>query len=354
MSGDPWLPMFARSIDVACTGFNSVDAARHLRFSAAMQDTPPLSDLDAMQYVTSSFYKLKEADHAMASAELGDLIRHVPGKRAIMTGVMNGRNVIFRLDFNDQDGTSNREWEEMLRLWPYMAEGDFRTAEPIYANPDLGLIVQEYVAGTPMLQHFWSIDTAARAPYLGTAAAWLRKATAMTEGWRLSNPAGWIKRAAKASSQQPFPHLRAYEVDILDQMNRLSHAIEPENWRVGITHGDFHPNNLIVNGTRLTGIDTGGSRTMPLCKDMARFLMHMGRRRVEFPGSLSYGVSQIGLDAFAAAFELQKHERDVVLPFFLAFEALIRVENTGLSASRIKRAEKMYRDLLPDLAAIKI
>jgi aminoglycoside phosphotransferase (APT) family kinase protein len=130
--------------------------------------------------------------------------------------------------------------------------------------------------------------------------------------------------------------------------------VQAQTWRTAISHGDFHPNNLIVDGPRLTGIDLGGSKGLPLTKDMARFLMHMGRRRVKLPGPLAFGVSRAGLDAFGAEFDLSAHERDIVLPFFLAFEALIRVENTGLAPSRIRRAEKMYQSLLPDLEAISL
>lgn len=320
-----------------------------------MQDKPPpIPDLDAMLQITMAFEAIRRTDPALAGAETGDLIRHIPGKRAIFHGVLDDRDVVFRLHFNAQNGIAEREWAEMLRLWPYMAEGDLRMPEPILANTDAGLIVQERITGTPMLDHFRQVKTAARPPYLTAAAAWLHQSTAMSEGWRVPNAIEWIKRATQASEKQPFPRLRTYEVEILEQMRRLAPVVQAQTWRVAISHGDYHPNNLLVNGPRLTGIDLGGSRGMPLCKDIARFLMHMGRRRVTLPGGLHYGVSRAGADAFGAAFDLGAHERDVVLPFFLAFEALIRVENTGLVPSRIVRAEKMYRDLLSDLVAINL
>jgi hypothetical protein len=320
-----------------------------------MQDKPPpIPDLDAMMSITSAFEAIRRTDPALASAEPGQLIRHIPGKRAIFHGTLNGADVVFRMHFKPQDGAAQLEWAEMLRLWPYMAEGDLRIAKPIHANTDAGLIVQDRIFGTPMLEHFRAIDSDARAPYLGAAAAWLRQSTRMSEGWRLPNPHGWIKRAAQASENQPFSKLRALEDQILEQMRRLAPAVQAQTWRTAISHGDFHPNNLIVDGPRLTGIDLGGSKGLPLTKDMARFLMHMGRRRVKLPGPLAFGVSRAGLDAFGAEFDLSAHERDIVLPFFLAFEALIRVENTGLAPSRIRRAEKMYQSLLPDLEAISL
>lgn len=318
-----------------------------------MQDkAPPLPDLDAMMDILARFEVIRADDPALTQGEPGDLIRHIPDKRAIFHGQLHGRDVVFRMDFHPENGVTAREWDEMLRLWPYMAEGDLRMAEPIHANPDAGLIVQARVTGTPMLEHFWQIDVAARGPYLAPAAAWLRASTAMSEGWRVANPASWIKRVTRASQSQPFAVLRALEEQILQHMQRLAPIIETQTWRTAICHGDYHPNNLIVEGTRLTGIDLGGSQGLPIYKDMARFLVHLGRRRVKLPGPLECGVSRAGLDAFGVAFDLSAHERAIVLPFFLAFEALIRVENTGLSPSRIVRAEKMYRDLLAGLALV--
>ncbi|MEB8386104.1 phosphotransferase [Rhodobacteraceae bacterium KMM 6894] len=320
-----------------------------------MQDKPPpIPDLDVMLDISSAFEAIRRTDPGLANAELGDLIRHIPGKRAIFHGALNGSDVVFRLHFNAQDSVAQREWDEILRLWPYMAEGDLRIAKPIHANIDAGLIVQERIIGTPMLEYFRGIDSDARGPCLTAAAAWLRQSTVMSEGWRVPNPKGWIKRAAQASHTQPFPQLKTLENQILAQMRRLAPVVASQTWRAAISHGDYHPNNLIVNGPRLTGIDLGGSKGLPVCKDMARFLMHMGRRRVTLPGPLAFGVSRMGLDAFSAAFDLSAHERSVVLPFFLAFEALIRVENTGLAPSRIRRAEKMYLSLLPDLEAIDL
>ena len=99
----------------------------------------------------------------------------------------------------------------------------------------------------------------------------------------------------------------------------------------------------------MTGIDFGGSSLLPIYKDMARFLMHMGRRCLIPSGETWMGVDQMGAHAFRDSFNLSDLEFNVILPFMLGIEALLRVEILELPASRIKRAERGYRRLLKDL-----
>ncbi|MBZ8119347.1 aminoglycoside phosphotransferase family protein [Roseovarius sp. LXJ103] len=310
----------------------------------------PIPNFDALMEIAERLHVVGQQDPRLAAAEPGDLIRNVAGKRAIFEGVFEGRDVVFRLNYRPEEGAPAREWAEIERLWPYMAEGDLRIAEPVYANTGAGVIVLERVPGTPMLTLMRRLEAAERVAFFAPAARWLRQSTAMTDAPRVAGTAGWVRRARAASEKQPFPALRALEVQILEQMERLGPHIEGALWRTAISHGDFHPNNLIVDGARITGIDLGGSTRMPIYKDMARFVMHIGRRRIEASGQRALGVDLAALKTFAEVFALTQEERAVVLPFFLAFEALIRVEIRALPKWRIKAAEAMYRDLLSDLA----
>ncbi len=311
---------------------------------------PPIPDLDALMQITARLEHARAQTASLSGAEAGDLIRHVPGKRALLHGTLNARDVVFRVNLTSDTDAALREWGELQRLWPYMASGDLRTPEPICASPDGGVIVQERITGTPLMALLYTLEQQERIAWLAPAAAWLRKSTAMSEGWRLATPLRWIARAEAASATQPFEQLRKLEVQILSQMHRLAPTLTAEPWRTAICHGDFHPNNLIANGPRLTGIDLGASQRMPLLKDVARFAMHMGRRRLRLTGKTCLGIDRACLLAFSDTLNMSAMERGAVLPFFLAFEALIRVENTRLPAARIARAEKMYQDLLADLA----
>ncbi|PVA11603.1 hypothetical protein DC366_01140 [Pelagivirga sediminicola] len=310
---------------------------------------PPIPDLDAMMQITARLDAARRRVPELAGAEPGDLIRHVPGKRAIFHGTLDGRRVVFRMHLTAEHDAARREWDELQRLWPHMATGDLRTPQPVAASIADGIIVLERVTGTPLLELLYQTAPPARRAWLRPAATWLRRSTAMSEDWRAPRPDAWVARAEAASTCQPFAQLRALEEDILAQMRRLAPAVAAAPWRTAICHGDFHPNNLIADGARLTGIDLGGSQRLPVLKDAARFAMYMGRRRLNLSGATCLGVDAACLGAFSAALDLSAQERGATLPFFLAVEALIRVETVQLPPSRIIRAERMYRALLADL-----
>ena len=308
-------------------------------------------ELDTLMALAARLEDAKADDLALSGAEFGDVIRHLPGKRLILRGTLGDRAVIFRMGLQDESDAHARTFAEMRRLWPYMCEGDFRIAEPLHFNADHDLLVIGEVTGTPLMHYMRKTSGPDRTRYLDPAARWYRQATAMTEGHRVANSRGWLKRAIQASARQPFPELKALEDRIIPHLHTLADRIHGAEWRTAICHGDLHPNNLLADGDRLTGIDFGGSSRLPIYKDMARFLMHMGRRRL-IPSETSWmGVDAAAAQAMADAFGLDGTERGVILPFMLGVEALIRVESTELPRSRVKRAERMYRALLRGLAA---
>ena len=313
---------------------------------------PLLDRLDKMMEIATRLEAARDADPVLANAEIEDLIRHIPGKRAIARGYLGGQAAVFRISLADHDKGLAATWQEMQRLWPYMSEGNYRICEPLHHNPAHGILVIGEVPGTPLLQYIWQTRGPERSKYMRPAAEWMRAATAMSEGWRVASPAGWLARAERSSKRQPFAQLLAFEIKIIKELQLLAKRIEGVQWRTAICHGDLHPNNLITDGDRLTGIDFGGSSRLPIYKDMARFLMHMGRRGLIPSGDRWMGVDRQGAQAFRDAFDLSDEEFTVFLPFMLGVEALIRVEIPELPTSRIKRAERMYKALLQDLRGL--
>lgn len=299
--------------------------------------------------IVQAFEDRAKGDPAMTGAALEDVLRLVPGKRAILSGRYAGRRAVFRFHIDEPQKNATRNWAELTRAFAYMCDGDLRVNAPLDHAPELGLVVVEHVQGMPLMQRLWRAPHAARAEYLAPAARWLRKYTAPTEERIPARLEGWLSRARKAAASQPYEHLRPVEAALLAEMERIAPALAGTPWRVAICHGDFHPNNLLVEGTRLTGIDTGGSAKLPVYKDMARFLAHMGRRGLIPSGQRRFGVDRAGLDAFAGAFALGEMETALALPFMIGVEALIRVESKALSRSRIRRSEAFYEELLGDM-----
>jgi len=311
-----------------------------------------LPDFDALMGVTERFEAARHDDPALHGADLDDLLRLVPGQRAICRGHVGGRACIWRIFLSGQQTAATREWDELQRIWPEMSTGRYKVCEPLYHSAPHGMIAVEELPGTPLLQLLWKAPTQDRAAWLDPAAQWLRRYTESTESWGSSGHAGWLQRAARGAGKQPFRALKCLEMDILSQLERLAQRLEGLEWRVAISHGDYHPNNLIALNDTLTGIDTGGSARTPIYKDIARFLMHMGRRGMIPSGQRYLGVDRVGLNAFADRFCMSNTERQVIMPFMLGVEALIRVETPALSDSRIRRARRMSSALLEDLKAL--
>jgi len=289
---------------------------------------------------------------ALDEAEIEEVLRIIPGKRAVLAGLWTGRPAIFRIVDPDESEWQAREWREATRIWPHMQGARYRVAEPLAYLPEVGIMVVERVPGTPLLEHLWSAPADSRTALMPRAAAWLRRYTDVTEVWRATNPEGWLARAERAAAAQPFARLRGLEAEILLQLRRLAAMLDEAEWRIAICHGDFHPNNLVLDGERLTGIDLGASSRMPVTKDIARFLAHMGRRGMLPSGQRYLGVDAQGIAAFVETFALTELERTRTLPFFLGIEALIRVENRQMKNARIRHAQEMYATLRDDLAEL--
>lgn len=292
-----------------------------------------------------------DEDDTLQTAEMDELLRLVPGRRGILSGMWQGRRVVFRLFLQPDSPAPARAWAEMIRVWPQMQTPPCCIAEPLHYSADHQLLVIAHAQGTPLMQHIWQSEPHDRAHHLPAAARWLRAYSQGSEVSVRPRAGVWLERAEKAAATQPHRKLAKLEARVLRELHRLMAACD-QPWRSAITHGDYHPNNLLLDGTCLTGIDMGGSASIPIYKDMARFLMHMGRRGLVPSGHARFGVDAEGIDAFAAAFDLTDHERELVLPFMLGCEALLRVEHAGIKRGRVKRAIAMTEHLLDDLSQI--
>jgi len=282
-------------------------------------------------------------------AKITEVLRLVPGKRAILAGHWQGRAAIFRVAEPATAEMQAREWQEACRIWPYMQGKRVRVAEPLAYLPDERLMGMEHAPGTPLLQWLWRAEPEARGAALAPAALWVRRYTEVSEGWTRATPEGWRARAARSAEAQPHARLRRIESAILAALGPLAQRLDGTEWRVAVCHGDFHPNNLLRDGACLTGIDTGGSARMPVCKDIARFLMHLARRGMAPSGEIWCGVDAGLAAAFTEAFALSETERHGVLPFFLGVEALLRVETEAIKPRRLRLAEAVYAALRDDL-----
>ncbi len=319
-----------------------------------MSSTPSadmMPDLEMRDFMSRQFAAACAENEDFSKARVTELIRNVAEKRVVARGLLDDVPAVFRV-YLDGVADCARDWEELCRIWPQMRKGELQVCAPLACAPDCGVLAVADVPGTPLLKWIYGAAEDERARYLKPAARWLRAYTECSETQANAQPAGWAKRAERAAKSQAFNRLKRVEKPILSEIQRLVPQLQDSQWRFAVSHGDFHPNNLIVNDNLVTGIDCGGSRPAPIYKDMARFLMHMGRRAVIPSGEMYLGVDKQGFIAFADAFRLSAEERELTLPFFIAVEALLRVETRGLSPSRVRRARKMSEALLEDVERV--
>lgn len=320
---------------------------------AKTRDPSPLPDMDAMMELVEAFGALAAKDERLCGAQLDEVIRLVPGKRAILSGSLGPRPAIFRFYLEHSEAYATRDWAELQRIAGAMSAGDFRVNTPLVHVPELGLVVVERAPGQPLMDRIRDTQEAHRAAFLRPAAEWLRSYTAPSETQTEVRLDGWYKRVDRGMSRQRDASLGRAEQAVYSELKRIAAPHQAGRWRVAVSHGDFHPNNLLSEGTRLTGIDTGGSAKLPIYKDMARFLSHMARRGLIPSGQERFGVDAQGLDAFADAFSLDAVERTVWLPFMLGVEVLIRIEAKTLPARRVRKAATFYDRLLEGLRDIR-
>lgn len=328
-------------------------ACQHLRVMhhltpKAQQD--PAAATAAQQYLAA----LLAADPVLVGSAAAEVLRLVPGRRAILSGQFNGQPAVFRLSLHPEETKAfATAWQELTRAHAHMSDGTHRTVTPLALAAEGQVMVLEQAPGTPLLDLLWSLEPEVRTRQMQPAAIWLRRYTAPTEAMTPINRGPWRNWAEAALAKQTHVPLIAVETQVFQKMKHLSRQLRDyTDWRTAICHGDFHPNNLIVAGDRLTGIDLGGSNRTPIYRDMARFLTHMARRGMVPSGQRRFGVDAVAFDAFVNAFDLSPAEATLHLPYLICYETLVRVEHPDMPAARIRHGVALAETLLEDLRQV--
>lgn len=274
----------------------------------------------------------------------------VPDRYAIFAGTYEGQEAVFRLPLAPNlIEEQSAQWSEMERAWAHMSAPPLSVAKPLGFDASTGLIIMAKAKGKGLLTALWSEQPKARSALIARSAAWLYKFTAPSIEPRAPNRRPWLRWAEAAAEKQPHEALAKLEARTLQKMKKLYRQIDLPEWRVALTHGDFHLNNLLYDGTNLTGIDLGATNHAPLYKDIARALVHMARRGMIPSGARRFGVDEAALLAYVETFSLSEEEANGFLPFFIAFETLIKVEHPKMPQARLNHAAEMTEALNKDL-----
>ncbi|PJE27668.1 Phosphotransferase enzyme family protein [Pseudooceanicola antarcticus] len=292
---------------------------------------------------------------AARGGEAGEILHLVPGRRAVFAGSWQGAEVVFHLALDPEQARAFASgFAEQTRVHGYMGQGAFRVPEPLALLEGGELTAVARIEGQPLLQAMWQAEAGERPALQALGAGWLAAHAAPTLETSPVNRGPWRKWADKGLEQQPHEALRGIETRVAQKFHALSRRMRgQETWRTALGHGDFHPNNLMLDGAGLCwGIDLGASTRAPLCRDIARYLVHGARRGMLPSGQMRYGVDAGGLQAFAQAFSLTDQELATDLPFFICHEVLSRVEHPQMPGRRIRLTQEMTEALFEDMRAL--
>ena len=265
------------------------------------------------------------ATPALAGAQVSELLRLVPGQRALFSGRFKGRLAVFRLFLlDDAAKVARKEWQELTRAHAVLGKGPNRVPEPLAWVDDLPFYVMGFARGRLLMRHISRQPVAAQVPLIARAGDWFAAYTAPTVKPDRADPGPLLTRAREGLARQPHDILRQRETAILRELDRLAPRLAASHWHKAICHGDFHLNNLMIHRDTLTGFDLGGSGRPPMAKDIARALVHMARRDVLPTGDRIFGMDAGAFDALAAV--LPEEDQALALPFCLGVDALARVE----------------------------
>lgn len=335
--------------------FNSIDSGDAAIHIWAMHVAPPNNSRATAEATQDAWVRLQQvfaADPALAGASVDRALHLVPGKRALFAGTFNEQRVVYRLYLDAGEiARAGAQWRELQRADALLGLGPYRVNAPVHFAATGDLIVVGEVAGQPLMKAMWEMPRDDRLPLLHDSVQWLRAYTVSTERWADADLDRWIARVRPRADRQEEDVLREIEAKMLLAMEAIADGLGPVQWRVAVSHGDFHPNNLMHTGDVLTAIDTGGPGAIPIYKDMARYLVHFARRRMQLSGARRFGVDRLTFDAFCDTFALDDVERMRLLPFMIAVDAFQRIPRRGLREKEIGQARKIYRGLLADLKA---
>lgn len=246
--------------------------------------------------------------------------------RAVFSGRLGERDVVFKLvrhpERAERDTAAYRD--ELAANWPRMSAGALRVPEPIAFFPERGLSVTALAHGRRLTGELRRSHPTERARLTGLAADWLalytaerRQESALTAGF-------WIRHRVERIPAIEAAEDRARAERLIEALRPLAGRLD----RMGVTqvrpHGDFWGDNLLWDGTILTGIDLQHTTWHPLARDAARFLVHLALICPEPEGPWRHGLPEGQVRAVEER-PLLQDEPEGLLRFFVAIELAHRL-----------------------------
>ncbi len=278
-----------------------------------------LSQLEHILAATQALQSVLAQIPALSGLSEADCLKAAPGRAAFKARI-GGQDLVLKLLTGPENAALTRTHARVLAdSARRMGAGLNRVPGLIDAFPEHGLLLMDWVPGQNMSKGIFRADPGARAALLRRAAGWLDWFVADTRSEGRIATGFWqrelLKYRTELSDTYQFSGISVVLVEFaLAQIATL--ADQPVTR--AFTHGDFKPDNLMVDGDVLWGIDLEQAGERALGVEIAYVQFELGHRPPDLQVDPAYGAALVDVAPFIERGLISDTEARAVLPFFMA------------------------------------
>jgi len=290
---------------------------------------------DNLLHASDKLAVARKADDVLGALQDVDLLR-ATRHAAQFRATLDGKDVTLRMVFSpDAVAHTQTQAAKLDALSSRMSDGKYRVPHLVAVRPAFGATLTEYIDGTSLEGQIALADTVAvrRVP-IRAAAQWLAHLTQDERSTGGLAARHWLRQRLPELSKIDHPRDVDLAKQLALQLDVLCATVHGSEVTRAITHGDFTAANLISGRDALYGVDIKNTHSLPIVRDLARFLVHLS---VTQPGTGRVHIAGIQKADFEALCHLPElisaEERDRLMPYFIGIELAERY-------SRMKRGGK--------------
>ena len=257
--------------------------------------------------------------HDIAPVEIVEVLR-IQDESTVYRVRLDGAEAVAKLFHGPKAVLAVRNLaRELTIVGGQMHSGPHRVMRCLAEMPEAGLVILEAVPGRSVAEVLRESTAERRSDLFTRCGAWL---ASYTKGRRREAPFGpgfWVRRCEKRGLGDAPPAVR---IPLYRLLARLwEHALAADRAPVvqAATHGDFTPNNLMIYGSTLTGIDIQGECWFAISREVARFLVEASLDDAVTidPANCRLGLPVPDVEAMLASGVLPEVEARTSLPVFV-------------------------------------